>query len=50
MIGKFQVGQNTLLLRAIALGILAIAAGIWTIKSIGRKIPASIEPMGMSAG
>jgi heme/copper-type cytochrome/quinol oxidase subunit 2 len=49
MIGKLQVGQNNLFLRAVALGLLAIAAGVWATKSTGRKIPAFIEPIGMSA-
>jgi heme/copper-type cytochrome/quinol oxidase subunit 2 len=38
MLGKFQVGQNTLFLRAIALGILAIIAGVWTLRNPSHKI------------
>jgi heme/copper-type cytochrome/quinol oxidase subunit 2 len=32
MIGKLQVGQNTLLWRAAALSVLALVAGVWTLK------------------
>jgi hypothetical protein len=32
MIGKLEVGQNTLLWRAAALSVLALAAGIWKLK------------------
>ena len=32
MIGKLQVGANTLFWRAIVLGILATAAGIWSVR------------------
>ena len=50
MIGKFQVGQNTLFLRAIALGILAVIAGVWTLRSPAFKGPNPAESIGMSAG
>ena len=50
MIGKLQVGQNSLFLRAIALGILAVAAGMWTLHSSARKASKPTEPIGMSAG
>jgi len=32
MIGKLQVGQNTLLLRAVGLAVLALIAGVWGIR------------------
>ncbi len=39
MIGKFQVGQNTMFMRAIALGILAVIAGVWTVRRPTLKDP-----------
>lgn len=39
MIGKLQVGQNTLFLRAIVLGILAVIAGVWTLRLPALKGP-----------
>lgn len=32
MIGKLQVGQNSLFWRAIALGFLAVIAGLWSVR------------------
>ena len=32
MIGKFNVGSNDLLWRAIGLGVLAVIAGVWTVR------------------
>lgn len=32
MIGKLQVGQNTLLLRAVALSIIALVGGAWVLR------------------
>jgi heme/copper-type cytochrome/quinol oxidase subunit 2 len=46
MIGKLQVGQNTLFLRAIALGVLAVIAGVWTLRRPALK---GLNPA-MSAG
>ncbi len=37
IIGKLQVGQNTLFLRAIGLGMLALAAAIWMLKNSSWK-------------
>jgi len=37
IIGKLQVGQNILLLRAIGLGALAVIAALWTLRSSSRK-------------
>ncbi len=49
MIGKLQVGQNTLFLRAIALGILAVIAGVWTLRNPGHTIPKPGEQFGIGA-
>ncbi len=37
IIGKLQVGQNLLFLRAIGLGILALAAALWMLKNSSWK-------------
>ncbi len=47
IIGKLQVGQNTLFLRAIGLGLLALAAAIWMLKNSSWK---RIDPARTLAG
>jgi heme/copper-type cytochrome/quinol oxidase subunit 2 len=37
MIGKFNVGSNDLLWRAIGLGVLAVIAGVWTVGPKGER-------------
>ena len=37
MIGKFNVGSNDLLWRAIGLGVLAVIAGVWTVRPKGER-------------
>ena len=49
MIGKLQVGQNTLFWRAIAMGILAVASGVWTMHGSRRKVQKSSTQNSLSA-
>ena len=49
VIGKLQVGQNIPFWRAIAMGILAVAAGIWTMHNPHRKVPKPNVEINMSA-
>ena len=39
MIGKFNVGSNDLLWRAIGLGVLAVIAGAWAVRSRDERRP-----------